>query len=318
MKILLTGAFGNLGLSTLVPLLARGHQVRCIELNTKRNRKIAKHYDGQIDLVWGDLTDPKAASTAVDEQDLIIHLAAIIPPASEADPDLTYLVNEVGTANLVRAALAQPQPPCFLLASTYDLYGYTHDQPPPRKSTDPIAVTSCYTRSKKAAEEALQASGLNWSILRFGSIIRIALGQFPQMAFELPVSQRLHIIHTADAGVAVANAAEHDAVWGKILNIAGGTDCQLRYDVFINGMMVAVGVGALPEQAFTKQPYTTDWLDTDESQRLLGYQRYGFADIQAQTAVLLGWQRHLMPLVQPFVRRWFLSKSPYWRKQAVE
>jgi len=315
MKILLTGAFGNLGQSTLAQLLPRGHQVRCLELDNPRNRRIARQYRDQIELVWGDITNPVDVAAAVYEQAIIVHLAAIIPPNSEKAPELTYAVNAVGTQNLVQAAQAQPNPPRFLLASTYDLYGHTQEQTPPRTASDPIAVTSHYTRGKKAAEACVQASGLTWAILRFGSIIQIALGQFPDMAFELPVTQRLHIIHTADAGLAVANAAAHNGIWGKILLIAGSDTCRVQYGAFINGMMDAFGLGPLPAEAFTKRPYTTDWVDTAESQQLLQYQRFGFTDIQSQTAALLGWRRVFMPLVRPFVRRWFLAKSPYWQSR---
>ena len=35
----------------------------------------------------------------------------------------------------------------------------------------------------------------------------------------------------------------------------------------------------LPENAFGTEPYYVDWLDTEESQHLLNYQRYSFDDI---------------------------------------
>ncbi len=39
MKVLLTGAFGNVGLSTLEELSKRGHQITVFELKTKKNLK---------------------------------------------------------------------------------------------------------------------------------------------------------------------------------------------------------------------------------------------------------------------------------------
>jgi len=39
MNVLLTGAFGNVGLSTLEELLRQGHQVRCFDLKTRANEK---------------------------------------------------------------------------------------------------------------------------------------------------------------------------------------------------------------------------------------------------------------------------------------
>lgn len=40
LNILLTGAFGNVGIYTLKNLLEMGHRVRVLELENKRNRKI--------------------------------------------------------------------------------------------------------------------------------------------------------------------------------------------------------------------------------------------------------------------------------------
>ena len=57
MNILLTGAFGNVGLSTLNELLNQGYYVRIFELQTKRNKHISKDYLhlDSVDVFWGDL-----------------------------------------------------------------------------------------------------------------------------------------------------------------------------------------------------------------------------------------------------------------------
>ena len=47
MKVLLTGAFGNIGVSTIHELLKQGHQVRCFDVDTPVNRKTAKKVTGQ-------------------------------------------------------------------------------------------------------------------------------------------------------------------------------------------------------------------------------------------------------------------------------
>jgi nucleoside-diphosphate-sugar epimerase len=247
----------------------------------------------------------------VESHDIVIHLAALIPPYSETVPEKTMAVNFEGTKNLIDSL---PDGFPFIFASTYDLFGHTNEKSPPRKSTDPIEISSHYTRSKAAAEEALKASSLKWSILRFGSIIHIALDRFPSMAFELPVKQRLHVIHVEDAALALANAVKSEEIWRKTLLIGGGEDCQLYYGDFLNKMMEASGIGALPEAAFSHKYYTTDWLDTDESQANLNYQERGFQTILDDTAALLGWRKLIMPLVRPFVRAWFLSKSPYLKR----
>ncbi len=45
MNVLLTGAFGNIGQSALDELLRRGHKVRCFDLKTKANERVARSYE---------------------------------------------------------------------------------------------------------------------------------------------------------------------------------------------------------------------------------------------------------------------------------
>jgi len=45
MNILLTGAFGNIGTSTLAELVERGHRVRCFDLKTKAGEKTAQRVE---------------------------------------------------------------------------------------------------------------------------------------------------------------------------------------------------------------------------------------------------------------------------------
>ncbi|MBN2152326.1 MAG: NAD-dependent epimerase/dehydratase family protein, partial [Candidatus Lokiarchaeota archaeon] len=55
MRILVTGGFGNVGMSVIRELLDRGHDVVVFELDTKRNRNISRRFKGKVVLVWGDL-----------------------------------------------------------------------------------------------------------------------------------------------------------------------------------------------------------------------------------------------------------------------
>ena len=44
MRVLLTGAFGNVGKETIRALIAGGHDVRAFELPSKRNEKVAAQF----------------------------------------------------------------------------------------------------------------------------------------------------------------------------------------------------------------------------------------------------------------------------------
>ena len=103
-------------------------------------------------------------------------------------------------------------------------------------------------------------------------------------------------------------------MWGQTILIGGGPRCQIRYRDYLFGMLEALGIGPLPEEAFGQLPYCTDWLDTEDSQRLLHYQRHSADEIIADIAVKVGWKRYLAMLNRPIVRRNILKMSPYWKK----
>ena len=55
MKILLTGASGNIGMSTLQELLRQGHQVCCLVYRRKAFERTIRHFTGGVELVSGDI-----------------------------------------------------------------------------------------------------------------------------------------------------------------------------------------------------------------------------------------------------------------------
>ncbi len=315
MKILLTGAFGNLGMSTLHELLHQGHQVRCFV--TRRNAHVltARRFADKIELFRSDLLQPSELAAAVKDQDVIIHTAYIIPPLSEDHPELARLINVEGTRNLLSAACHQPKPPKFLFASTFQVFGTTQHLPPPRKVTDPIQAIDHYSTHKIACEEMVQSSGLEWSIYRFCDIVPLTLRKPHPIMYKIPLSTRFELVHTYDAGLAIANGMRNAEIWGKILLIGGGSSCQVTYHEYLERMLSMMGLGMLPECAFSTTPYFADWLDTEESQRLLDYQRYSFEDIIRHLTRLYGHQKELISLVRPIARWWVLRLSPYYHRR---
>jgi UDP-glucose 4-epimerase len=81
----------------------------------------------------------------------------------------------------------------------------------------------------------------------------------------------------------------------------------------VSAVLGSVGVGSLPDEAFTQVPFSTDWLDTQESQALLGFQRHTLDDYARDLKGTVGSLRYLIQSVQPLVRRYLLNFSPYWR-----
>jgi nucleoside-diphosphate-sugar epimerase len=314
MNVLVTGGFGNIGRSAVDALRAEGHPVRVLSTRNPRHQRTARRLG--LDVAWGDIRRREDVAAALAGQEAVVHLAAIIPPDSDEKPELAREVNVEGTRTLLAESAALPRPPRFLFASTFDVFGRTTHLPPPRRVTDPVCATDAYTAHKIEAEGMVRASGLDHVILRFADVPRMALRPAHPIMFEIPLDTRIETLHTRDAGLAVARALGCPEAWGRTLLVGGGQRCQVYFRDYLSRFLTAMGVGPLPEEAFGATAYPTDWIDTEESQRLLRYQRHSFDDIVAEIGALLGWRRPLMPLLRPLVRRRMLGLSPYWRARA--
>lgn len=316
MQILLTGAFGNIGQSTIQALLARGHAVRCFDVPTKSNQKAAMHFRDQVIVTWGDLRSPEDVTRAVRGCAVVIHLAFVIPKlsatgfSSEDRPDWAYSINVGGTRNLIAAMQAQQPRPRLVFASSLHVYGKTQHLPPPRTVDEVPHPVEHYARHKIEAEGLVRASGLEWSILRLGAALPLRL-ILDRGMFDVPLDNRIEFVHTRDAGEAFAAAVDNPGVLGRTLLIGGGPGCQLYYREMMARVLDAMGVGSLPERAFTREPFATDWLDTRESQALLGFQKRTFDDYTKDLRGLLGSLRWAILAARPLVQRILLSRSPY-------
>lgn len=315
-RVLVTGAFGTIGRWVLDELERQGHQITVLELDNPRNRRLARQRE--LTVIWGDLRDPASVAEAIADQDVVIHMAFVLPPASEREPERAKAINVEGTRNVIAACQAQAAQPRLLFCSSVEVFGKNRERPGPRRIDDPVSATSVYTTQKIECEALVRESGLDFAIVRFAAIIDISLASSHELMFEFPVDVRFEALHPADAATAVVNTITCEAVWGtgKLLLLGGGPSCQTTYGEFLDAMMTTLGVGSLPPEAFTREDYPSDWLDSDESEGLLAYQRHSLADIRAQIDALLGWRKLILPLVRPLVRRSILARSPYLRSRS--
>lgn len=316
MRVLVTGAFGNIGQAVLEALVARGHQVTAFDRPTLANLRAARRWNGRVRFLWGDVVDPAAMSEAVLGQDVVVHLAFVIPRlsatgiGSEQAPLWAERVNVGGTRTLITVAARLPRPPRLLFTSSLHVYGRTLHVPPPRRVDELPSPVEHYARHKVIAERLVRESGLTWAIFRLAAALPVRLILDPGM-FDVSLDTRIEFVHRRDVATAVANALETEAAWGRVWHIGGGPGCQLVYRDMVKAIMETVGIGMLPEEAFNPVPYPTDWLDTQESQAVLRFQRHTFQDYLAELRARLGWKRHFIRAIRPVVRFYLLSHSPY-------
>ena len=318
MKVLLTGALGNIGSNTMNALLAEGHDVVAFELESPRARKLATRFDARVRFAWGDITDPAAIRAALDGVDAVVHLAAIVNP--ERAPERARRVNVDATCSLIELMQASPTARRLVFASSMGIFGDVQDRDPPLRVDTPVSPTNEYGRHKLACEEAIRQSQLQWSILRLTGAPPIRLIGYsfdPRILFAFSRNARFEFIHPADAGTAFARAVACQEAIGKILNIGGGEKCRTTHQAFCNEMMSAMGIGPLPAAAFVRtevRRFFGDWLDTEESQRLLQYQKRGLGDLKVDMRKDLGAIVPLIRLLRPVVTWFVVRSSPYLRE----
>jgi nucleoside-diphosphate-sugar epimerase len=320
MKVLLTGALGNVGLSTVDSLLAEGHDLVAVELDSPRARKLAARFDGRVRFVWGDITDPALIRAALDGVAAVVHLAAIVNP--DTAPDLARRVNVDATLSLIAQMQASPTARRLVFASSAGVFGDVQDREPPLRVDTPVSPTNEYGRHKVACEEAIRQSRLNWTILRLVGVPPIRLTGYasasdPRILFDFSRDARFEFIHPTDAGTAFARAVACEEAIGRILNIGGGEKCQMTHHAFCNELMSAIGIGALPAEAFVRtevRRFYGDWLDTEESQRLLRYQQRGLSELKADLRKDLGAILPLIRLLRPLITWFVVRSSPYLKE----
>ena len=101
MKILITGAGGQIGHDLIGALIAQGHEVVSTDLAPRPPSHA--HAGGKWKRL--DVTDAHACDElfAKTKPDLVFHLAAILSARGEQDPRLAYDVNQTGTRNVLEA-----------------------------------------------------------------------------------------------------------------------------------------------------------------------------------------------------------------------
>jgi len=310
MKVLLTGAFGNIGPNVVEKLLEQGHEVRCFDRKTVATDKKAERIQDQVEVVWGDLRSPDDVAAVVRYRDVIIHLAFALPPFSEHNTEKAHEINVGGTQNILNAMKTLSPSPKIILISTSSVFKLDPNNRDQRTATDPVEPTDHYTEHKLECEQLVQKSGLYWAIFRLGVVPPIAFELGP-WSFSIPLDAQMHFLHPQDVGLALANAVTCNEIWGRILLIGSGPGSQIYYRDLVGKLTEAMGIGRLPDEAFSMKPYYTFWMDTSESQRLLNYQQHSFEEFAKEMSSLVGYRRYLVRLLRHFFRRRLIEKSPY-------
>jgi UDP-glucuronate decarboxylase len=166
--VLLTGAAGFIGSHLTDQLLKFGARVIGVDNFITGRRVNLAHLanNPNFRLIETDVSQPTAsylepflsdeANQSFQQIDLVLHFASpASPPAYQAEPIATYLVNSSGTHNLLSYFKAASPTTRFLFASTSEVYGDPLVHPQAEDyfgNVNPNGERSCYDEAKRLGE----------------------------------------------------------------------------------------------------------------------------------------------------------------------
>lgn len=162
--VLVTGGSGYFGSIVVDRALARGDQVRVLDLNPPDPRP-----GSAVEAVVGDVRDLDVVRSATEGVDVVLHNVAQVPLAK--DRELFWSVNVVGTANVLLAA-REARVSKVVSTSSSAIYGIPERNPVDEQS--PARPLEAYGRAKLEAEVLCRdaaAAGLDVTVVRPRTIL---------------------------------------------------------------------------------------------------------------------------------------------------
>lgn len=323
MNVLITGASGGVGQAVLNECSKRKHKITVIGRQSERAEKVYKEYEEVINkVIWADLTNKEEVKKALKNQDVIIHLAAIIPPLSEKKQELTQKINVGVTRNIIESIKELKNKTKLVFTSSAAVMGITQHKKPPIKVSAALKATNNYTKTKIECEKLIKKSKIKYVIVRLAAVMNtISKPDFSMMkeAFNLRLKNRMEVVIDLDVATALLNASEllqeTKKIDKKIFFIGGGEEngCWLTVKEMQKRMFEAYGIGMLNEDYYTKKPYPIDWLDTKESQKYLKYQNHSFQYYLDGINEKVKFVKPIIKLFSPLIRKWIENQSEHKR-----
>ncbi|MGZ5251112.1 MAG: NAD-dependent epimerase/dehydratase family protein [Caldimonas sp.] len=162
-RCLITGGSGFLGINLVRSLLSAGVPVRSLDI-----APFDYPERGRIDAILGDIRDPVAVERAMDDVDIVVHCAAALPLASEAE----IVSTDVGGTRLLLEVALRRGVSRFVFISSTAVYGIPDHHPV--REDDRLDGVGPYGSAKIEGERLcrdFRGRGLCVSILRPKSFV---------------------------------------------------------------------------------------------------------------------------------------------------
>lgn len=301
MRVLITGGAGRLGIKACRAFLENGFEVRIFDLRSERNLGRVKELSGKVETVWADILERDSVRRALQDVDSVVHMAGVLPPITDEQPEIAHAVNVEGTRALLEVIREGGGKVPIVYTSSIVVFGATPEATEPISvEKNPVNPEEVYAETKVKAENLIRESGVDYVILRMTAAFDLDASAIKLM-FRLPLTNRIEFCHPDDTILAIVNAVRHfDAAQGSTLLIAGGPDQRMLYKDMLGGALKVLGLPLPPSGKFSQRPYSTDWYDTSKAQELLQFQRRTFEDFCQD--ISSEFSKKYSPLFVPFMR----------------
>lgn len=274
--VLVTGGAGSMGKLVVRKLLDTGFSVRVFDLPGLDYSQL-EELSG-VEIFSGDIMKPGSLDKAAEGVTAAVHLAALLPPNSEKDRDMTFAVN-VGGSRAVAEALSRSASgsgsAALILSSSVSTYGDTTGSESPVTVDQKQSPIDIYGESKVAAEMVCRSIYPGTTILRISGV-SVPMFSEPPEVWPFMENQRIEFIHRDDAVSAICSAVCFPEAAGQTYNISGGTSWRMTGKKYVEDYFNLLGV-PIEEARYQTKPGWCDWYDTGESQGCLNYQNTNYA-----------------------------------------
>ncbi len=271
--ILVTGATGKVG-GRLVPRLLSWCGDSTIRVLVRSPQAAQRFAALGAEAVVGDLLDAGDRAKALDGAQIVVNAAAAFRGVAEAEMEA---VNRDAAIALGRDAVAAAVRR-FVQISTILVYGPGRGRP--LRESDELLATAGYPRTKREAEAALTALAADAASTGFGLVIlRVPfvygegdshVRDIVPMYANVPLHQRLTVVHHADVAQAVYRAISTPGIDGRAYNVSDDAPATL-WDLW---QMHGVPVEESPTESTGQRTQDDPWLGVPDISRIreeLGY-----------------------------------------------
>ncbi|MBD5632745.1 MAG: NAD(P)-dependent oxidoreductase [Clostridia bacterium] len=262
MKIAITGVTGNMGQAVFAALENENYIEKIVLLahNKKKLKKLLnkhKKLRGKTQVVEGNFNDKDVCANLIKDCDIVLNMAAVIPPKSDASPKNAEVCNQLGTYALVSAIEESQNQPKLIHISTVALYGNRTAPHPFARVGDPLVVSpfDIYSATKLRAEFRVLESGIKtWAVLRQTAMLHpnmLTDNLHSGLMFHTCYDAPLEWVTAHDSGLLIRNLLSKEAAnelpesfWKKCYNIAGGAINRSYGIDSLNGGLALIGGNA--------------------------------------------------------------------------